>query len=77
MLDESDMVRVEYLTGTCVPEVVGFCMWGIANEDARGGSLEDFWVMGLDKGKCSASNFAEVGQGGFAIKPKFIGSLSI
>ena len=61
MFYESDMVAVEYFPGHCVPQVVGLCAWGITNKNAWGGSLEDLWVVSLDKGKCPTANFAEVG----------------
>ena len=72
MFDKRDMKTVENFTGCHVPEAICFCMWCVANQDARGGSLEDFQVVSLDKGKCSASNFLEMGQGWFMAKPEFI-----
>jgi len=57
-----DMVRIEYPPGGCVPKavLVGFRVRGIANEDARGGSLEDLRIVGLNEGECPTSDFAEV-----------------
>ena len=60
MFDERDMIGIEYASGGGVPKAVGFCVWGIANENARGGSLEDFRIVGLNEGERPASNFAEM-----------------
>ena len=60
MLDKHNMERVEYLPGGHVPKVVGFCVRGIANEDAQGGSLEDLQVVSLNESECPTSDFAKV-----------------
>ena len=69
MFDESDVVAVEYSPGGRVPQAVGLCMQGITDEDAWGGSLKNFRVVGLNKGKCPTANFMEVGQGRHVAKP--------
>jgi len=48
MLDECDMETVENFTSSHIPKTIRLCAWCVANEDARGGSLEDFWVVSLD-----------------------------
>ena len=48
MLDKHNMKTVENFTGSHIPKAICLCMWCIANKDARGGSLEDFWVVSLD-----------------------------
>ena len=48
MFDEGDMKTVENFTGRHVPEAIRFRAWCVANQDTRGGSLEDFQVVSLD-----------------------------
>ena len=48
MFDEHDMKTVENFTSCHIPEAIHFCTWCVANQDTRGGSLEDFQVVSLD-----------------------------
>jgi len=74
MLDEGDMERVENTSAHGVPEMVGFCVRSVANQNAWSQTLVDFRVVGLDEGERAAPNFAEVGQGRDAPRPYFIRS---
>ena len=57
-----------------IPKVVGLGMRCIADENARGGTLEEFGIICGDKRIGTAANFAKMGKGGRLAVPEFIRS---
>jgi hypothetical protein len=57
---EGDMERIEHGSRCHVPKAISFCVRRISNENAGAGSLVNFGIMCLNKGKGMAANFLEV-----------------
>ena len=70
MLNEGDMERVEDRIGSIIPNTVCLGMQHIANECAGGGALKDLWVVSVDQGEHTATNFLKMAERGDPVVPQ-------
>jgi hypothetical protein len=57
---EGDMEGIEHHPRCHVPKAISFCVRCIPDENAGAGSLVNFGIVCLNKGKGMAANFPEV-----------------
>jgi hypothetical protein len=57
---EGDVEGIEHGPRCHVPKVVSFCVGCISDENAGSGSLVNFGIVCLNKGKGTAANLPEV-----------------
>jgi hypothetical protein len=72
VLNEGNVVGVEYLVLCAIPEPIGFGIWCVTYEGAREGAGKDFGVVSHDERKRATSNFSQMRERRFAAIPKLI-----